>query len=180
MVKPALICCPVAALMTVLAWSAAPAPQPQKKTVAPKAPTTQVKNVANKAPTTQARTAVSAHKTTAKAASRTGASRQIAHRAGTRQVHTATAWHPRQVAPSPERYKEIQDALVSRGYLQPEQANGAWDQNSVDALKRFQAEQKLESSGKVNSLSLIALGLGPKHDNLPAKPVADPGPLQIQ
>jgi hypothetical protein len=50
----------------------------------------------------------------------------------------------------------------------------------VDALKRFQDEQKLESSGKLNSLSLIALGLGPKHDNLPARPVADPGPAQVQ
>jgi len=192
MVKPALICCPVAALMTVLAWSAAQAPQPQAKTVAPKAPTAQAKTVAPKAPTTQAKTvarkapatrattAFSAPKTAARSASKTGAGRQIARRTGTRQVRTAPVWRPRQVAPSPERYKEIQDALVSRGYLQPEQATGAWDQNSVDALRRFQAEQKLESSGKLNSLSLIALGLGPKHDNLPAKPVADPGPPQIQ
>jgi membrane-bound lytic murein transglycosylase B len=169
MVKSALVCCPVAALMTVLAWSAAPAPQPQKKTGAGKAPTTQVK------------TLVSAHKTTSKSAAKTGASRQTVRRTGTRTpVRTAAMWRPRQAAPSPERYKEIQDALVSRGYLQPEQAAGAWDQNSVDALKRFQAEQKLESSGKVNSLSLIALGLGPKHDSLPAKSLADSGSPQIQ
>ncbi|MGP8243159.1 MAG: peptidoglycan-binding protein [Bryobacteraceae bacterium] len=168
MVKAALICCPVAALMTVLAWSAVPAPQPQKKPVA------------GKAPATHAKTAVSAHKTTTKSAPRTGASRHTVRRTGTRQARTPAVWRPRQVAPSPERYKEIQDALVSRGYLQPEQATGAWDQNSVDALKRFQAEQKLESSGKINSLSLIALGLGPKHESPPAKPVADPGSPQIQ
>jgi hypothetical protein len=53
--------------------------------------------------------------------------------------------------------------LAAKGYLQPEQVNGAWDDNSTEALKRFQADQKLESTGKVNSLSLIALGLGPKH-----------------
>jgi hypothetical protein len=30
------------------------------------------------------------------------------------------------------------------------------------ALKRFQEEQKLEATGKLDSLSLIRLGLGPK------------------
>jgi hypothetical protein len=155
--------------MTVLAWSAVPAPQPQNKAVVGKAPATQVK------------TAILAHKTTPKSTPKAGVVRQTVRRTGTRTpARTMTAWRPHQVAPSPERYKEIQDALVSRGYLQPEQANGAWDQNSVDALKRFQAEQNLESSGKVNSLSLIALGLGPKHDSLPAKPQTEQGSSQIQ
>jgi hypothetical protein len=162
MFKPALICCPVAALMTLLAWSATP--QPQKKTVTTKAPAT--------------KTGVSAHKTTGKPGTKAGASRQYVRRTGARTPVRSAAWHPRQVVPSPERYKEIQDALVSRGYLQPERANGAWDQNSVDALKHFQAEQKLESSGKLNSLSLIALGLGPKHES-PPKPPTDPGSAQI-
>ena len=36
--------------------------------------------------------------------------------------------------------------------------------HSVDAMKRFQADQKISSSGKINSLSLIALGLGPKRE----------------
>ena len=169
MLKPALVCCPVAALMTVLAWSAAPAPQPQKQAVTTKAPTAPVK------------TPVSAHKTIGKSLPKTAASHQTVHRTGVRTpVRTATAWRPRQMAPSPERYKEIQDALVSRGYLQPEQVTGTWDQNSVEGLKRFQAEQKLDSSGKVNSLSLIALGLGPKHENLPAKSMADSSNPQIQ
>ncbi|HUI53664.1 MAG TPA: peptidoglycan-binding domain-containing protein [Bryobacteraceae bacterium] len=75
-----------------------------------------------------------------------------------------TTWRNRQTVPTPERYREIQNALVAKGYLAPEAANGAWDQASVDALKKFQAEQNIESTGKINSLSLIALGLGPKHD----------------
>ena len=33
--------------------------------------------------------------------------------------------------------------------------------DSVDALKRFQADQNLMPDGKINSFSLIALGLGP-------------------
>lgn len=69
-----------------------------------------------------------------------------------------------QAAPTPERYKEIQEALAAKGYLTPDQANGQWNAASVDALKRFQAAQSIDSSGRINSLSLIALGLGPKHD----------------
>jgi hypothetical protein len=71
-----------------------------------------------------------------------------------------------QAAPSPERYKEIQEALVAKGYLPPDQVTGQWNDASVDALKRFQTDQKIDSNGRINSLSLIALGLGPKHDPL--------------
>ena len=80
------------------------------------------------------------------------------------------------MAPTPERYKEIQQALVSKGYLKPEDASSGWDQNSVDALKRFQADQNLDSKGKINSLSIIALGLGPKRDTASTKPPAPPPP----
>ena len=34
----------------------------------------------------------------------------------------------------------------------------------MEAMKRFQKDQNLEPSGKLTSLSLIALGLGPKQD----------------
>ena len=66
-----------------------------------------------------------------------------------------------QQAPTPDRYKEIQQALADRGYYRGE-VNGAWGPDSVDALKRFQMDQKLAGDGKLDSLSLIALGLGPK------------------
>ena len=88
----------------------------------------------------------------------------------------AATWRTRQLAPTPERYKEIQNALVAKGYLQPEEATGSWTGASSDALKKFQAAQKLDSTGKINSLSLIALGLGPKHDASPAKPPASAQP----
>ena len=81
-------------------------------------------------------------------------------------LHAAAA-RPRQLQPTADRYRQIQDALVAKGYLKAEQATGSWDQNSVDALKRFQAEQKLDATGKITSMSLIALGLGPKHDSDP-------------
>lgn len=73
-------------------------------------------------------------------------------------------WRNRQTAPTPERYKQIQDALAAKGFLDPADASGAWGQSSVDALKKFQAAQKIEATGKINSLSLIALGLGPKRE----------------
>jgi hypothetical protein len=76
-----------------------------------------------------------------------------------------TTWRTRQTTPSADRYREIQEALASKGYLSSEDANGTWGPSSADALKKFQAEQTLESTGRIDSLSLIALGLGPKHDS---------------
>ena len=79
-----------------------------------------------------------------------------------------TAVHaPSQGNPTSTRYMEIQEALASRGYLKTP-PTGVWDQDSVAAMKSFQADQKLATTGKLNSLSLIALGLGPK-------PVTEPG-----
>jgi len=71
-------------------------------------------------------------------------------------------WHPGQAAPTPERYKEIQEALAKKGYLHGE-ASGVWNEDSADALRRFQQDQNLQASGKLDSLSIIALGLGPKY-----------------
>lgn len=68
-----------------------------------------------------------------------------------------------QASPSQERYNEIQQALVARGFLTTT-PTGVWDKDSIDAMKRFQAEQNLPPNGKVTSLSLIALGLGPKRN----------------
>lgn len=68
-----------------------------------------------------------------------------------------------QQTPSQERFNEIQQALVARGFLTTP-PTGVWDKDSIDAMKRFQAEQSLPPTGKVTSLSLIALGLGPKRN----------------
>ncbi len=68
-----------------------------------------------------------------------------------------------QAAPTGDRYTEIQEALVRKGYLQGEPATG-WGPQYADALKRFQKDQNLPPNGKITSLSLIALGLGPKRE----------------
>jgi hypothetical protein len=107
-----------------------------------------------------------------KSSSSTSAKKAPAKKKG--PAKKATTWRNRQLAPTPERYHEIQDALVAKGYLKSEEANGTWNQNSVDALKKFQADQNIETSGKINSLSLIALGLGPKRETVAAVPPPKP------
>lgn len=104
-----------------------------------------------------------ARKPVGKAAVRKKRSTHVAHagqKAKARPVRSA--WHPGQTAPTPERYKEIQEALARKGYLHGD-ATGVWSPDSADALRRFQQDQNLQASGKLDSLSIIALGLGPKH-----------------
>lgn len=79
-----------------------------------------------------------------------------------------------QMTPTPERYREIQQALASKGYFHGE-PNGEWGPDSIDALKRFQTDQNLMPDGKIGSLSLIALGLGPKHLTASKSDAASPG-----
>src|ERR1051326_6379 len=67
----------------------------------------------------------------------------------------------RQTQPTPDRYKEIQQALSDRGYFSGP-VDGTWGPDSMEALKRFQRDQNIGDDGKLGSLSLIALGLGPK------------------
>lgn len=68
-----------------------------------------------------------------------------------------------QPKPTEGRYLEIEQALASRGYLEREPSS-AWTPDCAEALKRFQKDQNLPPNGKITSLSLIALGLGPKRD----------------
>jgi peptidoglycan hydrolase-like protein with peptidoglycan-binding domain len=76
------------------------------------------------------------------------------------------SWRTGQQQPAPERYRGIQEALIGRGYLEGP-ATGEWGPQSVEALKKFQLEQNLKGDGKLDSLSLIALGLGPKRNANP-------------
>ena len=151
----------VAALVMILSVASGATAPPAKK----KSP------VARKTPVAVKKPATALQKNVAKKRAATPSSSRIK----TPAKPTVT-WRNRQLQPTAERYKEIQQALLTKGYLQPEQATGTWDQNSVGALKQFQTAQNIDASGKINSLSLIALGLGPKHeDTLPRpQPVAQP------
>jgi hypothetical protein len=148
-----ILTCAAMAAMIVLAWSADGAVAPQKKAVAKK------KAAKKKARPSKPGTASSRKPGTATKSASSRGKKTTAKRGVT--------WRNRQLSPSPDRYREIQGALAAKGFLKPEDATGTWNQTSSDALKKFQAEQNLESSGKIDSLSLIALGLGPHRDPAP-------------
>jgi hypothetical protein len=148
-----ILTCAAALSMAALAWGVQPAASAVKK----KAPVRRVavKSAARK-PAAPSKTAAVVH---------TAAARKSVKKVAVKR----TTWRNRQAAPSSDRYLEIQNALVAKGYLPAGAATGAWDQASADALKKFQAEQSLDSNGKINSPSLIALGLGPRHDSSSTK-----------
>ena len=150
--------------------------KPATKSTAKRAPSGKAPNSKNSAksskssPKSTAKTATkkpvsatTAHKTTSKTATGKTASRKGGKKA------PVQSWRARQQAPTPDRYKQIQEALAAKGYLKAS-PSGVWTGESTDALRRFQADQKLEPSGKLNSLSLIALGLGPRRDSASVPP----------
>jgi hypothetical protein len=154
------------------AQTKAPAKKPAAKTTASK--TTASKATASKA----AASKTAAKKGTTASSSKRGstAASAAARRRKPAPRQPAVTWRNRQNSPTPERYREIQSALAAKGYLAAESATGEWNQASADALKRFQADQNLEPSGKLNALSLIGLGLGPKYEAKATPPVPQPPP----
>jgi murein L,D-transpeptidase YcbB/YkuD len=157
---------PLRTTLRVLVLSAAIAPllvaEPQESTVAQKA----AKKPAATKPATK-----SVPK--AKAAPKSVSSKTPSQRSAPKTKSASkTAPQPaairrtNQQHPTSERYKEIQQALADKRYFSGS-VDGNWGQDSVDALKRFQHDQNLTEDGKIGSLSLIALGLGPKHDASP-------------
>jgi len=113
---------------------------------------------------TPAKKKTSAKKSTAKTSSSKSSktSKTAAGKKSAAAKTTAARYHrSTQKEPAPERYKEIQQSLAEKGYFAGP-VNGNWGADSVDALKRFQRDQNIGDDGKLGSLSLIALGLGPK------------------
>ena len=62
--------------------------------------------------------------------------------------------------PEPERIQEIQQALVQAGYLNA-QPNGRWDDQTREAMRRYQADHGFPATGLPEAKSLMKLGLGP-------------------
>ena len=139
-----------------------------KKHASPsKSKSTKRKSTAKK-PAATASSTKSAPATTSSTAHRRASSKTTKRTPAKTAVRRST-----QQQPTPDRYKEIQQALAERGYFNGP-VDGQWGPESVDALKRFQREQNLTEDGKIGSLSLIALGLGPK------RPSAEPTPEKVQ
>jgi peptidoglycan hydrolase-like protein with peptidoglycan-binding domain len=72
-----------------------------------------------------------------------------------------------QTAPAPERISEIQDALAKKGAFDGT-PSGKWDDSTVDAMKKFQAANGINPSGKLDALTLQKLGLGSETAGLAA------------
>ncbi len=160
---------PALALVAIGSTLAATPAKPHKRKHASTASAT----VAHKHTTTTKKS--TAAKTPSAKSTKTVATKTAARRKGKISRSPARSY---QQAPTADRYKEIQQALASKGYFHGE-PTGAWDADSADALKRFQADQNLMPDGKINSLSLIALGLGPKRltaKSDAAPPAAPPAP----
>ena len=77
-----------------------------------------------------------------------------------------------QMAPTSERITEIQQALARDGSYSAT-PSGKWDDNTVDAMKKFQTTHALNPSGKLDALTLEKLGLGSTTAGV-AEPVAPP------
>ena len=104
------------------------------------------------------------------------------HKRHTTRRKTSRAKRPApsyQVHPDTERYKEIQQALAGKGYYKGN-VDGHWGDDSISAMKQFQVDQKLPDDGKISALSLIGLGLGPKHESAPSAKAAPAEPPAAQ
>jgi peptidoglycan hydrolase-like protein with peptidoglycan-binding domain len=77
-----------------------------------------------------------------------------------------------QMAPTPDRISEIQQALAKDGAFSGS-PNGKWDDSTVEAMKKFQSLHSLNPSGKLDALTLEKLGLGSQTAGV-AEPIAPP------
>ena len=152
--------------LSVLCVFAGFAATPSKSTSAKKV-TTKKKAASSKA---------ASKKSTSSTAKTASAKSKSVKGKSTKKVTPAATWRTRQQNPTPDRYKEIQQALVDKGYLKSE-PTGVWDNDSVEAMSRFQVDQKMTPTGKINAPSLIGLGLGAKSAGAPeAKPLNTTAP----
>lgn len=97
--------------------------------------------------------ASASHSSTSQSAksTKTGASRSASRRRSKRVKG--------QAAPTPERISEIQEALARKGALSGT-PTGKWDDDTVDAMRKFQASNGLNPTGKLDASTLQKLGLG--------------------
>jgi peptidoglycan hydrolase-like protein with peptidoglycan-binding domain len=149
------------------AWAAGP------QTSTPKSAAKKKSVAAKAAPTKAVAKAAPAKAATSKAPVKSAATTAATKRTPVTKRPVAVVAHHSPQQPAPERLKEIQQALASKGYFESE-PDGNWGTASVVALKHFQHDQNLQEDGKIGSLSLIALGLGPKRE------LADMAPKTVE
>jgi hypothetical protein len=65
----------------------------------------------------------------------------------------------------PQRALEIQQALIREHYLTGK-PSGVWNDETQQAMQRYQADNNWQSKTTPDARALIKLGLGPDHDHL--------------
>lgn len=84
-----------------------------------------------------------------------------------------------QQAIEPARVTEIQQALIHEHYLSGE-PNGVWNAETIDAMRKFQADQGWQTKLMPDSRALKKLGLGPDYStaiNAKGSTFAEPPPI---
>lgn len=64
-----------------------------------------------------------------------------------------------QMAPTPDRVREIQEALQKDGSYEGD-PTGKWDDATTEAMKKYQDKNGFPVTGKIDALSLNKMGLG--------------------
>jgi murein L,D-transpeptidase YcbB/YkuD len=77
-----------------------------------------------------------------------------------------------QMTPTSDRITEIQQALAKDGSYSAA-PSGKWDDNTVEAMKKFQTTHALNPSGKLDARTLEKLGMGSTTAGV-AEPIAPP------
>jgi peptidoglycan hydrolase-like protein with peptidoglycan-binding domain len=113
---------------------------------------------------------------TASSTKKSAGKKQVTRKKGRGSKKSRQPARPKgQGAPEAARIQEIQQALSAKGY--PVSASGQLDEATKAAIAKFQADNNLKNfsgKGKLDSLTLIALGLGPQRE----PPSADATRLQ--
>jgi peptidoglycan hydrolase-like protein with peptidoglycan-binding domain len=114
---------------------------------------------------------LSAQTQTASSKAKTSTSSSKAH-GSTKKTSARKKKDKGQAAPTSDRITEIQQALAKDGSYSAA-PSGKWDDNTVDAMRKFQTTHALNPSGKLDARTLEKLGLGSTTAGV-AEPVAPP------
>jgi hypothetical protein len=102
-----------------------------------------------------------AHKTSTSSSQHTSVHSSAKHRPPSKAALAAAARHRRSMMrPESDRIGTIQQALVKSGYLSGE-PTGRWDDQTREAMRRYQADNGFPVTGLPEAKSLMKLGLGP-------------------
>lgn len=96
--------------------------------------------------------------------------RYVRRRADSDVVAAAPVPRPTGSSISSERITEIQNALIKAGYLEGP-ASGQYDDNTMQAMKQFQAANKIAETGVPSAPALKKLGVPKRSDDGYAVPV---------